>query len=147
MHLPVERAPAEMKDGKAEALPRTKFYIPGSILAAQVDSAEPVAFGVPSTVDVFFDRSPTFKVADGPGLHRVAWFSGKQTLRSGWAWGQDRLDGAAAVVDADVGKGKLFLMGPEVNMRAQPHGTFKFLFNALYYGPASRGAASTKAAK
>jgi hypothetical protein len=137
MHLPVESATAEMKDGKAEPLPRTKFYIPGSIMAAQVDNAEPLAFGVPKTVDVFFDRSPTFKVADGPGLHRVAWFSGKQTLRSGWALGQERLDGAAAVVDADVGKGKLFLMGPEVNMRGQPHGTFKFLFNALFYGPAS----------
>ena len=45
----------------------------------------------------------------------------------------------AAVVDADVGKGKLFLMGPEVNMRAQPHGTLKFLFNAIFYGPAVTG--------
>jgi hypothetical protein len=90
-------------------------------------------------VDMFFDRSPTFKVADGPGLKPVAWFSGKHPLRSGWAWGQERLDGSAAVVDADVGKGKLFLMGPEVNMRAQPHGTFKFLFNAIFYGPAVTG--------
>jgi hypothetical protein len=30
-------------------------------------------------------------------------------------------------------------MGPEVNMRAQPHGTFKFLFNAIFYGPAVAG--------
>jgi hypothetical protein len=36
------------------------------------------------------------------------------------------------VVDASVGKGKLFLFGPEITFRAQPHGTFKFLFNGIY---------------
>jgi hypothetical protein len=36
----------------------------------------------------------------------------------------------------DVGKGKLFLMGPEVTQRAQSHASFKFLFNGLQYGPA-----------
>jgi hypothetical protein len=139
MKLPIERSPAEIKDGKAQALPRTQFYIPGSLLTAKVDNTDPLAFGVPTTVDMFFDRSPTFKVAEGSGLKPVAWFSGKHPLHSGWAWGQEHLDGSAAVVDASVGKGKLFLMGPEVNMRAQPHATFKFLFNALFYGPAVSG--------
>ena len=40
------------------------------------------------------------------------------------------------MVDADLGAGKVFLFGPEVTMRGQPHLSFKFLFNALYYGPA-----------
>jgi ABC-type glycerol-3-phosphate transport system permease component len=30
--------------------------------------------------------------------------------------------------------GELFLVGPEITFRGQPHGTFKFLFNAIYYG-------------
>jgi hypothetical protein len=25
------------------------------------------------------------------------------------------------------------LFGPEITFRAQPHGTFKFLFNGIYY--------------
>ena len=37
-----------------------------------------------------------------------------------------------AVVEATVGKGRLFLFGPEITFRAQPHGTFKFLFNGIY---------------
>jgi hypothetical protein len=41
-----------------------------------------------------------------------------------------------AVAEARVGKGKLFLFGPEITFRAQPHGTFKFLFNGIYYGGA-----------
>jgi hypothetical protein len=31
-----------------------------------------------------------------------------------------------------VGKGTLYLFGPEITFRAQPHGTFKLLFNTLY---------------
>jgi hypothetical protein len=42
-----------------------------------------------------------------------------------------------AIVEACVGKGRLFLYGPEVNQRAQSHAAFGFLFNGLYYGPAS----------
>ena len=64
-------------------------------------------------------------------------------LRSGWAWGQQYLEGGVAVVDATVGKGRVLLFGPEITYRAQPHGTFKFLFNGIYYAtaePATIGA-------
>lgn len=40
------------------------------------------------------------------------------------------------MIEANVGKGKLFLYGPEVTFRGQPHGTFKLFFNGIYYGPA-----------
>ena len=35
-------------------------------------------------------------------------------------------------LQSDVGKGKVYLFGPEITFRGQPHGTFKFLFNAIY---------------
>jgi len=28
----------------------------------------------------------------------------------------------------------MIVLGPEVTFRGQPHGTFKLLFNGLYYG-------------
>ena len=68
----------------------------------------------------------------------VAWFEGKETLDSGWALGQQLLDGATAVVEAKSGEGKVFLMGPEVTFRGEPDGTFKLLFNALFYGAAKQ---------
>jgi hypothetical protein len=86
-------------------------------------------------VDVFYDNSPAFKVGAGGGS-TVARFGGKDVLDSGWAWGQQYLDGSTAIIDAPMGEGRVVLLGPEVAFRAQPHGTFKFLFNAIYYGGA-----------
>jgi hypothetical protein len=89
-------------------------------------------------VDVFFENSPVLQLHPDAGLRGVkpvAWFDSRTPLRSGWAWGQHYLDGGAAAVEASVGKGKVILFGPEITFRAQPHGTFKFLFNGIYYGP------------
>jgi hypothetical protein len=49
-----------------------------------------------------------------------------------------------SIVEAPVGKGHLVLFGNEVNWRAQPHGTFKLLFNGIYYGSASPAPAATR---
>jgi hypothetical protein len=120
-----------------EPLPRTKFYVPGSIVRARVDATHPLAAGMDTAVDVFFDESPVFALppdAASRGVTRVAWYEGKAPLRSGWAWGQEALDGGAAVVAASVGKGTVFLFGPEILQRGQPHGTFRFFFNAIYWG-------------
>jgi hypothetical protein len=121
-------------------LPRSKFYIPGSILRASVDTTSPLAFGLEPQADVFFDDSPAFALgpeATGAGVRRVAWYDTETPLRSGWAWGQASLKGSAAVVDAPLGSGRVLLFGPEITFRAQSHGTFKFLFNGIYYGSAA----------
>jgi hypothetical protein len=125
------------KDGKPEPLPSTRFYIPGSVLDAKVDNRDPLGFGFADHVDVFFDSSPVFKIIAPNDAKPVSWFQGADPLLSGWAWGQKALDGTVGVVDASYGKGKVFLLGPEVAMRGQSYGTFKFVFNGLEYGPAA----------
>jgi hypothetical protein len=42
------------------------------------------------------------------------------------------LSGGLAAAQASVGRGTLYLFGPEILFRAQPHGTFKFLFNGIH---------------
>ncbi len=133
--LPVEDAVVKVgEDGSEESLGREEYYLPGSVLRSHVDDASLIAHGIPDQVDVFFDNSPVFKLGDNAasmGVRTVAWFDSPEPLRSGWAWGQHHLEGAAAVVSADVGDGHLYLFGPEIAFRAQPHGTFKFLFNGI----------------
>ncbi len=137
--LPLANALADAATGRP--LPREKFYIPGSVLSMRLDNRHPLAWGMKERADVFYDNSPVFRL--GPeaaqnGVRAVGWFDTREPLRSGWAWGQNYLDGSSAVVEASVGEGKLVMYGPEVAFRAQPHGTFKLLFNGIYYGPAKK---------
>jgi hypothetical protein len=133
----VERSPT----GEEQVLPADKFYVPGSILRAAVDSTAGVATGLAGHIDVFFDNSPSFRLEPNAalkGVRPVLWYDTDHPLRSGWAWGQNYLEGAVAVAEANVGRGKLYLFGPEILFRAQPHGTFKLFFNGLYNGGESR---------
>ena len=136
--LPVSDHLVEVaQDGSERPLPGTKYYIPGSILSIAVDNTNPVAFGLDKKGDVFFDNNPVMELAPNSsllGVKPVAWFDSKNSLRSGWAWGQHYLEGGTAGIEAKLGKGKVFLFGPEITFRAQPHGTFKLLFNSIYYG-------------
>lgn len=138
--LPLQNALVEKgEDGKARPLPPEKFYVPGSILSAAVDTADPLAWGLDSRADVYFERSQVFALppeAAAAGLKRVVWFDSAQPLRSGWAWGQSYLNDGTAVCRAPVGRGQLVLFGVEVAFRGQTHGTFKLLFNAIYLSKA-----------
>ena len=118
-------------------VPSEKYYIPGSVLRVAVDGRQPVAHGLADEVDVFFDNDPVFKLDDdaaAKGVKAVAWFANGAPLRSGWAWGASYLEKGVEVIDATVGKGHVLLFAPEITFRAQPHGTFKFLFNGLFRG-------------
>jgi len=138
--LPVEDGLTErMADGRARPLPHEKFYVPGSVLQASVDNTDPVAYGMGSVVDVFFENSPVFRLspeAELKGIKPVLWFPNATPLRSGWAWGQGYLEGTVAAAEAPMGEGRLFLLGSEAAFRGQPHGTYKLLFNSIYFGSA-----------
>ena len=120
-------------DGASRDLKREEFYVPGSLLRVQMDTTHPLANGMPKEAIVFFDNSPVFRVGSSD-LRSIATYN-SDSLASGWAWGQQHLTGGSAVAEAEVGEGKVILYGPEVAFRAQPHGTFRLLFNGILYGP------------
>ncbi len=129
----------ETNNGREQAIPRAKYYVPGSVLRVEIDTTEAITAGMPRETDVFFDNSPVFKLGDNAkdaGLKSIGWFN-QNPLRSGWAWGQSYLTNGIELVQANIGKGKLYLFAPEITFRGQPHGTFKLLFNSIYLGPAT----------
>lgn len=146
------------KDGKEQPLGREKFYVPGSLLQVRLDRSNALAWGMDETADVMFSASPTYRLkseiaaAEGESkgseestgnnesagtsesngsVQKIAWFDNATPLRSGWAWGQEHLSGGIAIAEAKVGSGQLVLVGPQVLFRAQPHGTFKLIFNGI----------------
>jgi Zinc carboxypeptidase len=121
-------------NGQERPLPSDKYFIPSSVLRIRVDTTNPLAWGLADEVDVMFSSSPTFRLVDkdtSGSVRRVGWFDTKTPLRSGWAWGQERLEGGVAIIDARIDKGRLALFGPQVLFRGQSHGTFKFVFNGI----------------
>jgi hypothetical protein len=136
--LPIENQMVVKSPGEPDRpLSGEEYYVPGSVLSVAVDPTTTAGTGYEKRVDVFFDNSPVFRLkpdAASKGVRPVAWFDSATPLRSGWAWGQNYLEGGTAMLEAQVGKGKLYMFGPEITFRGQPHGTFKFLFNGIY-GP------------
>jgi hypothetical protein len=135
LDLPLSDHLVERQPGQPErALSSDKYYVPGSVLRVAVDQTALSAAGAEGHIDVFFNNSPVFKLAPNAaarGVRPVMWFDSASPLRSGWAWGQNYLEGGTAAYEATVGQGTVYGFGPEITFRAQPHGTFKFLFNAI----------------
>ncbi|QYE36576.1 peptidase [Polymorphobacter sp. PAMC 29334] len=124
-------------DGKDKPISSSKFYVPGSIVTVKVDVADPLAYGVPETVNMFYNNNPVFSLTSGATTARqVAGYYNDDPLVSGWAWGQKLLNGNASIVDATLGRGRVYLIGGEVTQRGQPYATFKFLFNGIFAGRA-----------
>ncbi|MDP9201857.1 MAG: peptidase, partial [Gemmatimonadota bacterium] len=133
LQLPIANA---LVDSTGRAIPRSRFYVPGSILSMHVDTTAALAQGLRPATDFYYDNAPGFRLlpaADARGIRRIAWIDGPAPLRSGWAWGQRYLSGVTEILQAPVGKGMLVLYGPDPYFRSQPHGTFKLLFNGLLY--------------
>jgi hypothetical protein len=136
LKLPVKNALLKINDhGQEVSLAGNEFYIPGSLLTADINTNESANWGMPARVDFNFDQNPVFKLEPGAyekGITKLAWFSDEAPLHSGWAWGQKYLkDGVIAFV-APVGAGKLFAFSTDITFRSQSHCTFKLLFNQFY---------------
>ncbi len=124
-------------DASGKAPASTDFFIPGAILETKVDNRQPLAFGLPDTLNVFFNRNSGFRHT-GPGASIVQY---PQTVdvNSGWAIGAQKLAGSDAVLDLPLGKGRVVVLGPDVVNRAQARASLPLLLNAMLYGPAARG--------
>ena len=108
-----------------------EFYLPGSMLRASFDPTHPVAYGMPPEATVLHAGSPAYEVRAGTVVGR---YPPTSILQSGWALGEKHLADQACVVACAFGAGKVILLGPRVQFRAQTRGTYKLLFNSILWG-------------
>jgi hypothetical protein len=107
----------------------SQFYSPGSLLNVKVDTASPLAYGVPSEIAIWSEQSPAWDTQ----LPVVARYPADGILASGWLVGEKVLANRAALIDAPMGTGHVILFGMRPQYRAQSYLTFKMFFNALLY--------------
>jgi hypothetical protein len=120
-------------------LPKTQFYVPGSILRLELDTTNPIAKGMPKESIAWAEDSPVFEVVHdskssvaAANVHIIGWYPrDKDPLLSGWLLGGERIKGKAALVEVTMGKGRIILFGFRPQYRAQSLATYPLFFNSL----------------
>ncbi|MGH9671674.1 MAG: hypothetical protein ACRD44_00700, partial [Bryobacteraceae bacterium] len=123
--------------------PASGYYCPGSLLRITVDNTHPLGFGMPKQAVAFVDGGQAWDITlvkeanQGDRETRsVARYAESNLLASGWLSGERTVLGKEILVEARYGKGRVVLFGFRPQFRAQPHGTFKLLLNAIYLSAA-----------
>lgn len=119
-----------------QGVDRTRFFCPTSILKILVDNETPIGYGMPKEAAAMFVNCPAFDTLMPPyewDRKVVATYPEDSILMSGWLIGENMIARKAAVVDTKYKDGRIILIGIRCQNRAQTHGTYKFLLNALLY--------------
>src|SRR5438132_6828663 len=128
-----------------DGLPRTDFYVPGSILRIELDTNDPIAKEMPKESIAWVENSPVFEIIDSARVSSptvregvsasarvIAWYPrDRDPLLSGWLLGGDRIKGKAALVEITIGKGHIILFGFRPQYRGQSLATYPLFFNAI----------------
>jgi hypothetical protein len=118
-----------------------KFYCPGAILQIFVDNKHPLGYGMPEKTSAYFLNSPAFELSapfTTSVARAVAKYPSTNPLQSGWIGGPENLYDKVGVAEVSYGRGRVVLLGFRAQFRAQPHATFKLLFNALHWSAAEQ---------
>jgi hypothetical protein len=123
-------------------LPPKEFWSPGSTLRVRFNNANPLAWGMPDDgLALFLAGCQVYEVTStetSQDVEILATYIDRDILQSGWLLGEQVIAKKAAAVSVKYGAGKVVLLGFRAQHRAQTHGTYKLVFNALLNGPAAK---------
>ncbi len=122
-----------------EGISTNEFWSPGSTLRMDFNTRNPIAYGMPDEgVALFLVSNDVYQVRrnfKNYRVSRIASYKDRDILESGWLLGEDHIAEKAVGVTVMHGEGDVVLTGIRPQFRAQTHGTFKLLFNALVSRP------------
>jgi len=115
-------------------LNQTQFFCSGCLLKVHIEDAKnALTAGLSADPIVMFERGPAFETkTEFKGSVLARYPKERSPLESGYLAGADRLQGKAAALDVNYGKGHVILLGFRPQWRGQSHGAYKFFFNAMY---------------
>jgi len=124
--LPVKNVLAGLKD--------EEFFCSGCLVRVEVqDMTHSAMWGLPHDPIVMFERGPAFEAKEGfRGRVLAAFPKDESPLMSGYLLHPERIQGKAAALEVQYGKGRVYLLGFRPQWRGQSQGTYKFFFNAFY---------------
>src|SRR6202042_679885 len=117
-----------------EGLSNEKFYCAGSLLRIEMEHPDmPINYGIPSSPVVMFERGPAFETLPGfKGVVLAKYAKETDPLESGMILHSEVLHDKYAALELAYGRGRILLYGFKPQHPGQSHGTYRYLFNALY---------------
>jgi hypothetical protein len=114
-------------DGQQRRTTNREFFIPGSLLRLELEGGRHLAamFRGSSTAFDVLEPKPDVEVKV------LGRWAQDGLLVSGWAHGEKFLAGRAAIVEARIGEGSVWLCGADAIYRGQPLATHRLLFDVL----------------
>lgn len=112
-----------------------EFFCSGSLLRLGVDNTSPIGYGFEKEIIGYQNSNIAFSITIPYGMYDqkiLARYPDKDIFKSEFLLREGYLFNHAAVVDVKHKTGHVILFGFKVQNRHQTHGTFKFLFNAIY---------------
>ena len=114
------------------------FYCPGSLLKLHVNQNDPIGWGMPAETALLFAESAAFqtRIPQKRFVTRTVagYFSPEgPPLLSGYLKGEKKLNRTAMILRFGYHLGNVMVLGGRVQYRGQTSGTYKFLFNSLYF--------------
>jgi hypothetical protein len=115
-------------------LTRRDYFTGVSIMHVVTDPTHPLMAGMPNEADVVVSGSPVFTTLEGfEGAVLAKYPAQGSPLRSGFLNGEKYMRGYAAAIDVKRGSGHVVLIAFQPQWRGQPHGTFRTVFNSLFF--------------
>lgn len=112
---------------------RKEYYTPGTLLQIELDTSQPLAYGMVKNPAIRVNNSPAFRLLPYiREIKAVGYYTDENPLLSGWLIGPEKIVGQTVLTEIPVEKGRVIMFGFGVQRRAQTFGTFKLLFNAIY---------------
>ena len=132
-----------------------EFFVPGSILSIELDTSNSIAAGMPKESIAWVEDSPVFEIIPGSAavppavsaqgeraepypaisasnVRTIARYpTDRNPVLSGWLLGGNRIRGKAALVEVQMGKGRIILFGFRPQYRGQSLATYPLFFNAI----------------
>lgn len=117
-----------------EGVANDKFFCAGALLKIEKSRGEqPVNFGVPDSPVIMFERGPAFDLLPGfKGAVLARYPREQDPLESGMIIHSEMLHDKIAALEVSYGRGRILLYGFKPQHRGQAHGTYRYMFNALY---------------
>ena len=111
-----------------------EFYCSGSLLKVEIqDETHSATWGLPKEPVVMFERGPALEATEGfAGRVLAAYPKSQSSLMSGYLLHGEKLQGKAAALEVQLGRGRVYLLAFRPQWRGQSHGTYKFFMNAIY---------------